>query len=126
MKSRVRFTLAVGDVLSRPKLPFVHKGVYVGNGLVVHNLPGRGEHISTLRDFANNQPVSVTPLPTHKRPVAWRKAAAVAANPRAYDAITNNCEHTVTRITENREYSSQLRWIGFAIGMGVLTAAVIR
>lgn len=126
MNKYTKFMLNVGDILSRPKFPFVHKGVYLGNGLVLHNSPARGEHVSGLEDFANNQPVSVSPLSTDRRPAAWRMVAATVADPKPYDAFANNCEHTVTRVTEGRKYSAQLWWVGFLLGIGLVTLAVTR
>lgn len=105
----------VGDILSRPKFPFVHKGVYVGNGLVVHNTPEHGEHVSSVVDFAANQTVSVTPIPQENRNDVMHQAAATLANPKPYDPIVRNCEHTVTRITKGREYSWQLFLVGAAV-----------
>lgn len=126
MSNRVKFSLNVGDILSRPKLLFVHRGVYLGGGLVLHNLPGRGEHVSSLRDFAHNQLVSVRPLPANKRPAAWQKVAATVKNPKPYDAVANNCDHTVTRITEGREYSYQLLRAGILLGVGLATLVLTR
>lgn len=116
----------VGDVLSRLKFPFVHKGVYLGNDIVIHNTPERGEHISSLSDFAECQLLSVTPIQEANRHFALREAAATLAAPRPYDAIANNCEHTVTRIIEGREYSRQLQWVGLLLILGLLAIAVKR
>ena len=46
-----RNTLRPGDIVSRPKGVVRHVGVVVEDG-VLHNVPGRGEHVSSLESFA--------------------------------------------------------------------------
>lgn len=46
-------SLLIGDFLTRPKaLGATHVGVWLGGGAVYHNAPDRGEHISSVADFA--------------------------------------------------------------------------
>lgn len=96
-----------GDILTRPKFSFIdHAGVYLGNGLVLHNSPEKGEHVSDIDEFASGREVGVTPTSPNAKAKIMERVQTTLRNPRVYDAPTNNCEHTVTRITEGRAYST--------------------
>ena len=91
-------TLGIGDLLMRPKFPGIeHKGVVVGHNLVCHNTPERGEHVSTVKEFAAGQPVRVQRTGANPSDVLTR-TNKVLANPKRYDAVHRNCEHTVLEI----------------------------
>lgn len=110
-----------GDVLSRRKGPVMHRGVALGNGQVLHNTPGRGEHISSLEAFSGGRKVRV-----QRRTFAEREAALARASQwrsRPYHLLRNNCEHTVSRARSGRRTSPQLR--GWALGLGLAGAALL-
>ncbi len=113
-----------GDVLSRRKGLVMHRGIALGDGRVLHNTPGRGEHISSEAEFVSGQSVRVERQPYYRRQRALRSAALFEAQDRTsrrYHLLDNNCEHTVHRHTSGEARSPQLRgWI-----MGVGCAAVV-
>src|SRR4029077_2949370 len=90
--------LNIGDVLIRPKIAgFVdHVGIVVGAGLVLHNTPQNGEHIGTTQEFSAGQPVTVKQTGANPDAVVAR-AQQILANPKRYDAVFRNCQHTVTQ-----------------------------
>ena len=109
--------IRIGDVLTRPKpgTPFTHVGVALGNGMAAHNTPDRGEHASSLEDFADGQPVTVHRTGADPSIVVAR-AQTVLASPQGYHAVVNNCEHTATKIIRGAARSSQAAfWFVVAI-----------
>ena len=116
--------LMTGDVVARRKGPVMHKGVVLADGRILHNTPSRGEHVSTLEEFAAGRTVKVV-----RRACARSSARAHWARPREdgrYNVFTNNCEHTASRVAHGRPGSPQLRgWIA-GIGMATLAFAVTR
>lgn len=110
-----------GDIVSRRKGFVMHRGIALGDGRVLHNTPFRGEHISSETEFRAGKRLyteSSVGAP-HRR--AARLAEAGEA--RSYNLFTNNCEHTVSRVTEGRARSPQLR--GWVVGAGLAAAAFV-
>jgi hypothetical protein len=116
--------LMPGDVVARRKGLVMHKGVVLADGRILHNTPGRGEHVSTLDEFAAGRSVHLV-----RRTSDRSRARAYRAQPRAesrYNLFTNNCEHTASRVAHGREESPQLRgWIA-GVGVAALTFALTR
>ena len=112
-----RNTLRPGDIVSRPKGVVRHVGVVVEDG-VLHNVPGRGEHVSSLESFAAGRPVRVE-RPDRSRGLRTVARASHDFGGRRYDLLNNNCEHSVNRLHEGRAHSPQLRrWALGAAGAG--------
>lgn len=112
-----------GDVVYRRKGLVRHKGLVLGDGRVLHNSPGRGEHISLLSEFGAGQRIWI-----EQRGAASRGnvATALPDYSRRYHLLTNNCEHTISRATHGRAESPQLKsWIA-GIGLGALAFALTR
>ena len=114
-----------GDVVARRKGPVMHKGVVLGEDRILHNTPWRGEHVSTEREFRAGRRLRVTPTDRQIREQAVG-AGAAQENPRRYNLFTNNCEHTVNRITTGRPTSPQLQGWMVGAGMAVVAFAVLR
>jgi hypothetical protein len=116
--------LMPGDVVARRKGPVMHKGVVMPGGMILHNSPGRGEHLSTLEEFGAGKRVHLV-----RRACSTSRARAYGAAPRrdrGYNLFTYNCEHTASRVAHGREESPQLRgWIA-GIGVAALTFALTR
>lgn len=112
-----------GDIVARRKGLVMHKGVVLGEGRILHNTPWRGEHVSTEREFRAGRQLRVTragPRTSQPAPGGAQHSA------RRYNLFTNNCEHTVNRVTTGRATSPQLQaWIAGA-GMAVVAFAVMR
>lgn len=104
-------------VLKRPKVNgFVdHIGLYLSDSMVAHNTPEKGEHISSLAEFAGGEQVTVV-AQLDNPPLASIRSVLeqVRTNPQKYDAVSNNCEHFVTRLLGNKSESRQLQ--GIVIG----------
>ena len=113
-----------GDILSRPKFPFVHRGVYLGNGHVLHNTPAHGEHVSDIATFAQTHQVSVERISGHKKAEIRHRAFQTIIRPAPYNAVKNNCDHTVTRITEGIPTSQQLLFTILVL-LGIASAALV-
>jgi hypothetical protein len=90
-----------------------HMGVLLPDGCVAHCAPGRGEHISTLQEFAGGQDrvriVRHVQHPQHHATIA--KIAEALRAPKPYDLLTNNCEVFANRVTGEEPNSPQLRGI---------------
>lgn len=119
------YSYAVGTVLTRPKGPLTHVGVVTEAGAVFHNTPERGEHESSLEEFAAGGPITVrsrvTDLPAFLHRLRQRRF-----NLRPYDAFSNNCEHTVTALIGEEPSSPQLQGWGILAGMAVAVAVLAR
>lgn len=101
--------LNVGDFLLRPKLLGVtHVGVWMGGGTVFHNAPGRGEHISTVAEFANGEAVQTEPKNADPA-VVFTRVRAKLSRPGEYDPVSNNCEHSANEVVTGLRFSNQLR-----------------
>lgn len=111
-----------GDTVSRRKGLVKHHGVALGDGRVLHNIPGRGEHISSEAEFSLGRKVSVVKRSRSERERAMSSAANWHA-PRSYSLFTNNCEHTVNRASTGQAKSPQLR--GWVAGVGLAGAALV-
>ena len=111
-----------GDVLARRKGLVMHKGIALGDGMVFHNTPFGGEHVSSEREFRRGRPLRVQSLGRTERERALQAAGAATA--RRYNLFTNNCEHTVSRATGGAGDSPQLK--AWALGIGALALAAFR
>ena len=110
-----------GDVLARRKGVFMHKGIALGDGRVLHNTPGRGEHISSDREFGAGRRVHVEQRSLDERRRTLERVYDYEDR-RTYNVLTNNCEHTVQRHVDGRASSPQLR--GWALGIGLAAVAL--
>ena len=101
-----------GDVVSRRKGIFMHRGIVLEDGSVLHNTPMRGRHTSSLEEFGKNKPIYPENL---RAEVRWRTLQNVSVDERnRYNPFTNNCEHLVTRAMKGEGESPQLR--GWLVG----------
>ena len=107
-----------GDVVSRRKGVFMHRGIVLDDGRILHNTPLRGRHTSSFDEFSKNKRVYAA---NHRPEVRDRTLSNARHDERyRYNPFSNNCEHTVTRATTNEARSPQLRgWVA-----GVALAAI--
>lgn len=117
--------LNVGDFLLRPKLlGITHVGVWVGGGAVFHNAPDHGEHISSVADFAQGEPVQIEPKNADPITVVARVRAKLA-KPSSYDPIISNCEHSANAVVTGQAFSGQLRAVVvIALVIGIALVAL--
>lgn len=115
-------TLSIGDFLLRPKLPGItHVGVWMGGDSVFHNAPDRGEHVSSVAEFAKGENIQVEPKNADPVTVIARVQTKLT-QPRGYDPISNNCEHSANDVVTGRAFSIQLRVV--AVGIVAVTLGV--
>ena len=108
-----------GDIVSRRKGFVMHRGVALGDGRVLHNTPFRGEHICSEEEFRAGKRLYVSSMERDARRRALARANTNGS--RGYNLLTNNCEHTVTRVANGKAESPQLRsWV---VGSGLAVAA---
>lgn len=118
--------LIPGAVLKRPKAAGLveHEGLYLGNGLVFHNTPARGDHISTLADFSQGQSIRIHRTDQHLVPAALIRAQQLAWVNRRYDVASYNCQHSVRKALGLAAESPQIRgWALASLALLVLAAA---
>lgn len=99
-----------GDFLKRDKGLHDHVGVAWFDGRVLHNSPFRGEHLSSIEEFAAGRPVRVRPTAAVRREHVLANGMKVLRAPRGYHLWRNNCEHTAHYVVHGRPSSPQL-WV---------------
>ncbi len=116
--------LSVGDKIVVTKFGGVrHVGIFVFNG-VLHNSPGKGEHLSTLDEFTKGQ----VPVIEKTNATPWlveQRANEILRNPRPYDLMNRNCEHTAHDLLTSRPESPQLVAGLLALGVALIGALII-
>lgn len=108
-----------GDIVARRKGVVLHKGLVIGDDQVLHNTPWRGEHLSSLQDFARGKRV-------HREATGQSVGADALLPQRPYHLLRNNCEHTVYRAAAGQAHSPQLRAWGVGAALAVVALAVTR
>ena len=98
-----------------------HYGVYVGPNTVLQNTPEKGEHLISLEEFCGGKTVRMIPTGAHPADVMAR-ARKILANPKKYDLVNCNCEHTASETVHGKATSPQLILLGLIF---VAVAAVI-
>jgi hypothetical protein len=113
-----------GDIVARRKGLVMHQGVVLPDGNILHNTPFRGEHVSSAAEFRAGRRVYVSR--SRAGDFSDRLYTAAPAADRGYNLFTNNCEHTVSRITHGAPESPQLRsWVA-GLGFATVTFALTR
>jgi hypothetical protein len=109
-------------VVSRAKFgAFRHFGLLLPDGLVAHCAPNHGEHISTMDEFASGEDVKIERvLQIQEYAAILGRVTEATRTPKAYDALTNNCEMFVNRLLGVPPEIPQLRGIGVLIALGLL------
>ena len=88
--------IPVGTVLSRPKGLALHRGIYMGNGLVYENTWKFGERLATFSQFAAARPVKAEKVLSVPVRLIFRRVKASLGRP--YNVLTNNADHAIARI----------------------------
>lgn len=111
-------------LISRPKLALLrHVGVLLPDGHVAHCTPERGEHVSTVEEFAADHDVKLERLiPKAEQLSTLQRVAAAMAAPQSYNLFTNNCETFAHRSIGEPAKSPQLAGVAFLLGLGLLAA----
>lgn len=116
--------LSIGDVLYRRKGMVMHVGIYLGNALILHNTPKKGEHQVDFDGFSKGKTVYAQSTGLSPEQVL-NKANQVLDEPADYRLFKHNCEHTANTILKDDPTSHQLSeimaWalIGGAFGKSI-------
>jgi hypothetical protein len=110
---------SVGAHLVSPRRGYTHRGIYAGNGRVIH-YAGLSRTLSRgpveevpLEQFAADRPVSIhcrEPLPYARDEIVRRARSRLGED--RYRVLTNNCEHFTEWAQSGLSRSLQVeRWI---------------
>ena len=113
-----------GDIVSRRKGFVMHKGVVLKDGRILHNTPFRGEHVCSEEEFRAGKRLHVSRIPLEQRRRALHSAERL--EPKGYNLLTNNCEHTAHRTVHGRPESPQLKSWTAGIALGAVAFALTR
>ena len=115
--------LLPGNVIHQKKFGFDHQAIIYDGFYVYENSPGRGEHLSRLDEFikqAGNS-LRITTYPPLQRQIHLNRINQQLRIRRAW-SVLNNCQDTVTRITEGHARSHQrteMIWMALFAFVGV-------
>jgi hypothetical protein len=116
------YTPLLMSVIARPKINGggEHWGVLMPGNLVAHNTPERGEHVSTLLEFAPDGKFRVVRhvLPNHFFASIHRIQKA-QQSPGTYHATKNNCQSFANRVTGEKARSPTVDAIGLVALAGL-------
>src|SRR6266480_6451736 len=103
---------AIGDFVTRPKLlGFVsHIGVILGPNSILQNNRQKGEHVSTLEEFAEGEQIQVKRTGANAASVLTR-VRMILRKAKPYDAVARNCEHTANEAVYGKAVSPQLVFV---------------
>ena len=116
------------SVISRQKAGmFRHVGVLLPDGRVAHCSPERGEHISTIEEFADGRDIKIErAVPVANHWSTLQRVFSAMHAPKTYDLVTNNCEIFANRVTGQKEESPQLQGAVILLAMFALLALVAK
>jgi hypothetical protein len=121
---RKNVTLEPSDRIFCWSLLKKHYGVYAGGGWVLHNMPGKGEHFISYEEFREGRQVFIEKrFPVQERPRVMAAVQAKVGNPKKYDLLVHNCEHTALETTEGISASYQIR--GWSTVGGIVLLALL-
>lgn len=114
-------------VISRKKAGlFRHVGVLLPDGRVAHCSPERGEHISSVEEFADGRDVTIErAVPPTQYSSTFQRIASAMRSPQGYALMTNNCEMFANRMTGRKEESPQLHRAAIAVGVAALLVLAV-
>ena len=98
-----------------------HVGIWFSDGRVAHCARRRGEHISTIDEFAAGHDVTIERMvPLHEHAATLARIAEAMRSPKAYDIVNNNCEMFVRRMLGEKVESPQLQGAILVIGLAAV------
>jgi hypothetical protein len=98
------------SVISRLKAgAWKHVGILLPDGRVVHCAPCRGEHVSSIEEFAMGNDIDIIEeIPRHLHDATLQRIIGSLRAPQVYHATANNCEMFVNRVLGRSAHSTQL------------------
>jgi|ERR1700690_1227003 hypothetical protein len=115
------------SVIARPKFSGggEHWGVLFQGNLVAHNTPERGEHVSTLQEFAPAGKFRVVRhVPPEHFQASMRRIQETVQSPQSYHATNNNCQTFANRVTGEAPRSPAVEGVGWLALAGILVYAL--
>jgi hypothetical protein len=115
------------SVIARPKVSGggEHWGVLFPGNLVAHNTPERGEHVSTLHEFAPGGKLRIVRyVPPEYFHASMRRIQEAVQCPGGYHATNNNCQSFANRITGEAPRSPAVEGVGWLALAGLLMYAL--
>lgn len=112
---------SIGTKLGVSELFYTHVGAYYGNGMVFHNHWKNGAEIISLEEFANLKTIAVLEPGVADQYAFFIRVQQALAAPRAFNFVTNNCEHATSLVRSGVASSPQLAFYG-ALGLIALGA----
>ena len=116
---RLKAPYQPGDIVVRRKGLFMHHGIVLDDGRILHNTPRKGEHLSSEQEFRAGRRMRIIRLEEQAQQRSLGAATEGAGRP--YNLFTNNCEHCVSRAATGQARSPQLQ--GWMAGLGVAALA---
>ncbi len=104
----------VGAHLISPRTFYIHHGIHLGGGRVVHYAGYSGSikpgpiELTDIESFANGRPVWVVQEPCEYSSEEIVRRAYSRIGERHYRVFSNNCEHFCSWCTRGRSYSVQV------------------
>ncbi len=100
-------------VIARRKAGLLqHVGVLLPDRRVAHCAPAKGEHLSSIEDFANGEDVTIVRVLAASEHVATLERITEAMRaPKGYHVTANNCEAFANRMTGQKVESPQLQGV---------------
>lgn len=116
--------LKPGDFLYRTKNFILHVGIFLGYNRVLHNLPGKGVHITSIAEFAGGKQITYRSISLPDGELNKERLQELLASTSEYSLLNNNCEHTAWYLTTGEVKSPQIANIGISAAMGGLFGAI--
>ena len=104
-----------GTVLCRNKGLVVHYGNYLGENRVLHTRPDHGCQITSLEEFADNQPIWALNTPIA---AGFEERVQKVLN-RSYSLLSDNCQHIANYVASGKYNSPQVT--GTLLGAAAVT-----
>ena len=101
--------LKPGDLLHRSKGIVQHAGVFLGDGLVLHNQPSEGAQVTSYTQYAEGKKVSVTRIDNADVGLLSNRISEILKNDQRYGLLANNCEHVANLLINGQKMSPQLQ-----------------
>jgi len=115
--------IPVGTVLSRPKGLSLHRGIYLGNGLVYENTWKFGARLATFSQFAAKRKVKAEKVLKISARLIFRRVKASLGTP--YNPLTNNADHAIARIEGAESRGAGAAYAYAALGLFVIALLAV-
>lgn len=112
--------LKPGDLLHRSKGIVQHAGVYLGDGLVLHNQPSEGSAVTSYSQYAEGKTVKVTSTSRTDLNKLTERLHEIIDDDQSYTLFGNNCEHITSYLTQGRKISPQIQATTMCAAIGGL------